>query len=236
MYVYASYCYAGRVVPAQRSSGVPRRRTGESSAGRARWGAISRGQIVEAATSLVRAGAYDRMTIRGLAAGLGVSPMSLYRHVSGKDDLLDEVVDALLGELWLPRAQEDDWRAWTCEAAERLRRFLVGQPAALHVYLRHPVVSASAIARMEAMIRVLRNAGLSQEAALEAYGAVHTYTIGFAALEASRAGEPRASDDKSDLARQLAAYATPEQFASGLGYLLDGILLRAGQMGLTSPR
>lgn len=72
-------------------------------------------------------------------------------------------------------------------------------------------------------MRVLREAGLSEVAARRAYGAIHTYTIGFAALEASRAREARAEHDADDLARQLAAYTTPQQFAKGLGYLLEGV-------------
>jgi hypothetical protein len=50
---------------------------------------------------------------------------------------------------------------------------------------------------------------------------VHTYTIGFAALEASRAR--RDPGDASALARQLAAYTTTGQFTEGLRYLLEGI-------------
>jgi TetR/AcrR family tetracycline transcriptional repressor len=195
-------------------SGAPRR---------AAWGSISREHVVEAATRAVRSGGYDQMTIRSLAAELGVAPMSLYRHVRDKDDLLDEVVDRLLARRWRPRANVEDWRAWIAEAAEKLRQFLVTQPAALHVYLRHPVVSPAAIARMNAMMDVLRKAVANEEAARRAYAALHTYTIGFAALAASRAGSLPAAEDTDSLARQLAAYVTPLQFSVGLAYLLDGI-------------
>src|SRR5215475_14807937 len=100
-----------------------------TSDGRAPWGSLARGDIVEAAVSLVEAGGYEDMSIRNLAAELGVSPMSLYRHIRDKDDLLDEVVDILLAEVWRPAADEDDWRAWIIEAAARMRQFLVTQPA-----------------------------------------------------------------------------------------------------------
>ncbi|MCL4414010.1 MAG: TetR/AcrR family transcriptional regulator [Acidimicrobiales bacterium] len=213
---------------AEKGPGRPRAKTRmKASSRRVRWGTISREQVVDAATRVVRAGGYEQMTIRSLASELGVSPMSLYRHVRDKDDLLDEVVDTLLGEVWRPRAPEDEWRLWVSEAADKLRGFLVSQPAALHVYLAHPVVSPSARARMEAMMRVLREAGLSEAPARRAYGAIHTYTLGFAALEASRAREARADHEADDLARQLAAYTTPKQFAEGLGYLLEGIFLSA---------
>ena len=193
------------------------------------WGTITRDDIIRAAVEIVSAGGYEQMTIRGLAAQLGVAPMSLYRHIRDKDDLLDEVVDRLLAPAWRPSAAEDDWQAWVTEAAARLRHFLVTQPAALHIYLSHPVVSPAAIERMNTMLDVLRRTGADEETTGRAYGALHTYTIGFAALEASRAGwAPDSARDTNRLASQLAAYTTTEQFMDGLRYLLDGIGRHAG--------
>ena len=192
------------------------------------WGSISRDQVVTEATKVVKAGGYQEMTIRSLAAELGVSPMSLYRHVRDKDDLLDEVADRLLAEVWQPHANESDWQRWVAEAADKLRRFLVTQPAALHVYLKHPVASPSAIARMNAMMQVLRRGVVDEDVARRAYAAVHTYTIGFAALEASRSAWTP-DDAEDELVSQLAAYTTSQQFAVGLRYLLQGIAHDAAQ-------
>lgn len=190
---------------------------------RAGWGTITREQVVEAATRTVRAGNFEKMTIRGLAAELGVAPMSLYRHVRDKDDLLDEVVDRMLARRWRPKTDPCDWTAWTKEAAERFRNFLMAQPAALHVYLDHPVISPAAIERMETMLDVLRSAGFDEPSARRVYGTVHTYTIGFAALEASRARSAKAGGMGGEIAEQLASYTTPRQFSEGLAFLLDGI-------------
>jgi TetR/AcrR family transcriptional regulator, tetracycline repressor protein len=195
----------------------------QAPAGRVPWGTISRRDIVQAAVRIAADGGDGEISIRGLAASLGVAPMSLYRHIRDKDDLLGEVVDHLLAGVWRPAIAEDDWRAWTVEAASRLRDFLVSHPAALHVYLSRPVVSPAALDRMDAMMRVLRRTGIGEETARSAYGAVHTYTIGFAALEASRARRGPDSGDAGDLARQLAAYTTTGQFTQGLRYLLEGI-------------
>ena len=216
--------YSGPVaVQVRRARHAPRAEVAKPETGRTPWGSITRPQIIEAAMAVVKAGGYDRMTVRSLAGELGVAPMSLYRHVRDKDDLLDEVVDRLLASAWRPRCGRDDWRAWLAEAADRLRRLLVSQPAALHVYLRHPVVSPAAVARMEAMMAVLRQAGADEEAARRAYAAVHTYTVGFAALEASRASWAPPEAAAGSLAGELAAYTTPAQFAQGLRCLLDGI-------------
>jgi TetR/AcrR family transcriptional regulator, tetracycline repressor protein len=163
------------------------------------------------------------MTIRSLAAELEVSPMALYRHVRNKDDLLTEVVDRLFAGSWQPRARRGNWRAWTVEAAERFRDFLVSQPAALYVYLQHPVVSPTSVARMTAMLDVLRSAGFGDRAAHRAYAAVHTYTLGFAALEASRARAAAAAEPADKLRKELASFTTPRQFKEGLTFLLDGI-------------
>jgi len=213
----------GEPAPVTEPFGQPR---SDPSISRAPWGSISREEIVEAAVTIVEAGGYEEMSIRSLAAEVGVAPMSLYRHIRDKDDLLDEVVDRLLAGAWRPMAGDDGWEAWVIEAAANLRQFLVTQPAALHAYLRHPVVSPAAVERMDAMMSVLRRAGLDEATARSAYGALHTYTIGFAALEASRAGSVPDSEDVSGLAHQLAAYTTAGQFMEGLRYLLEGIARR----------
>jgi TetR/AcrR family transcriptional regulator, tetracycline repressor protein len=226
--------------------GVPRRAQPQELApaaaatqrGRAAWGTISREQVVQAAMRFVEAGDFEKMTIRSIARELGVAPMSLYRHVRNKGDLLGEVVDRLQERSWRPGVTESDWRAWVAEAADKLRHFLVTQPAALHVYLRHPVVSPAAMARMKAMTDVLGQSGADVEAVRRAYAAIHTYTVGFAALEASWGDrlpiDDNRGDGNDDLAEQLAAYTTPSQFAVGLRYLLDGIE-RDAETGSTPP-
>jgi hypothetical protein len=109
----------------------------------------------------------------------------------------------------------------------------VEEPAALYVYLRHPVVSTSAIRRMEMMLGVLSEAGFDPVSSKAAYAAIQTYTIGFAALEASRAGSThRRATDRTEV--ELAAFTTPAQFASGLHFLLAGIQHEAA--GAVSPR
>jgi hypothetical protein len=114
---------------------------------------------------------------------------------------------------------------WIREGAERLRQLLITEPVALQTYLSHPVTLPNAIARMEAMLDVLRTAGFSPAEAEGAYAAVHTYTIGFAALEASRAANLGGSSDSADdpLRKRLARFTTAAQFRKGLTYLLEGL-------------
>lgn len=207
---------------------MPRSARGDAAPPRAAWGSLSREQVVAAATDVVASRGYEQLTIRGLARDLGVSPMALYRHVRDKDDLLTDVVDRLLRTAWRPRTATERRREWLIEAADRLRRFLVNQPAALHVYLRRPAVSPSARTRMRAMLAVLEELTGDACGAHEAYAVLQTYTIGFAALEVSRTGAELGAEVPEALAEELAAYTSPHQFAQGLGYLLDGMQQRFG--------
>jgi TetR/AcrR family transcriptional regulator, tetracycline repressor protein len=190
---------------------------------RAKWGTITREHLVDAATDEVAAGRYEQLTIRSLAAQLGVAPMTLYRHVRDKEDLLGEVVDRLLAQAWEPAAPASDTWAWIMEAADRLRRFLVEQPAALQVFLSHPVTSPAAMTRLTAMLEVLRAGGLDESSARKCYLGVHTYTLGFAALEASRArwvaNIPQPEDPDTSW---LASMTGAKQFADGLRALIAG--------------
>lgn len=190
---------------------------------RAPWGSLTRRQVVDAATRAVRAGGFEKMTIRSLATDLQVSPMALYRHVQDKDDLLAEVVDRLFARRWKPRAAAADSREWITEAAERFRDFLIHEPAALYLYLKQPVVSRTAILRMQMMLDVLRNTGLDESGARRVYAILHTYTIGFAALEASRARSANSGLPTGETTQLLASFTTSRQFSDGLAYLLVAV-------------
>ncbi|MGA7834727.1 MAG: TetR/AcrR family transcriptional regulator C-terminal domain-containing protein [Acidimicrobiales bacterium] len=191
---------------------------------RARWGSLTRDQIVDAAISAVEEGHYEDMTIRSLASSLGVAPMSLYRHIRDKDDLLDEITDRLLSTTWRPKKGSEDWREWIVANSKRFRHLLVTQPAVLHVYLSHPVASPAALERMRFVLGVLRDAGFSDAGARRTYAALHTYTIGFSALEASRSKWDSASEKTDAVMRELATFTTARQFVAGLEMLLAGAL------------
>ena len=75
---------------------------------------------------------------------------------------------------------------------------------------------------MESMLKILREAGYDTAASKTAYAAMQTYTVGFAALETSRAGWTP-PEGASRTASELAAMTSPKQFAGGLRYLLSGI-------------
>ena len=71
---------------------------------------LSRERVLRAAISLADEGGIDSLTMRGLGRALGVEAMSLYNHVANKDDLLDGMVDVVVGDIVVPPAGTP-WRS-----------------------------------------------------------------------------------------------------------------------------
>src|SRR5580692_4793248 len=61
--------------------------------------ALTRERVVAEALAIISADGASALGMRALAARLGVVPGALYRHVRGKEQLLDFVLDAVLGEV-----------------------------------------------------------------------------------------------------------------------------------------
>lgn len=180
---------------------------------------------MDEALALVDAEGLDALSSRAVAQRLGVTPMALYRHVRDMDDLLGEAVDRLLADLGTPPASKD-WRRWLERFASGLRRMLVDHPAALGLFHRQPVTSPAARARFRRAVAVLEDAGFSSQAAMDAYAAVHTFTIGFCGLEAGRNLAPQQSlldgPDDADAAR-IRGFVNEDGFLRGLRALIAGL-------------
>jgi AcrR family transcriptional regulator len=71
---------------------------------------LSRERVIRAATEIADAEGLDALSMRGVAAKLGVATMSTYRHVAGKDDLVVLMADAAFGELDYPGPPPAGWR------------------------------------------------------------------------------------------------------------------------------
>ncbi|MGH9019558.1 MAG: TetR/AcrR family transcriptional regulator [Acidimicrobiales bacterium] len=185
-------------------------------------GRISREEVIDTAMRIVAAGDSSNLSMRRLARELGVAPMTLYGYVQDRDDLLDAVVDRLLSRSWRPTIDAADPGAWLSAAAVNLYQLLVAEPSALHIYLVRPVTSESALARMAEMRRVLALAGVDPDETLSAYATIHTYTIGFAALAASRLRHASSAEGGGPEA-ELRAFTDFDQFRKGLALILAGL-------------
>ncbi|RJK97776.1 TetR/AcrR family transcriptional regulator [Vallicoccus soli] len=117
-------------------------------------------QVGDAAVALADAQGLDAVTVRAVAAQLGVAPMTLYTYVPGRDELLDLMVDLVHREE-LP-ALRGGWR----ERAEQVARERLDR-ARRHPWLlevatrRRPPLGPGTIGTYERELVALDGAGLS---------------------------------------------------------------------------
>jgi len=189
--------------------------------------ALSRDEIVQAAAGYASTGGLADLTIRQLATDLDVTPMALYRHIRDKDDILEAVADRLIGDLDLP-SDDLPWPEYLAAMVRSLRGLLREHPAIIGLYTREPLTTPAARRRLAAARTALGRAGFDEAAATRAYATIHTFTIGFCALEAGRGlidtTTPAPAEDPDD--RALHEFVTDEQFEHGLEVIVAGIVTK----------
>ena len=84
-------------------------------------------RIAEAAVAIADTEGLDAVTMRRLATALGVAPMAAYRYVSGKDELIELMVDFVYGQLPLD-TPADGWREAMHSLAVHLRAMNLAHP------------------------------------------------------------------------------------------------------------
>ncbi|MFI2281220.1 TetR/AcrR family transcriptional regulator [Nocardia beijingensis] len=132
-------------------------------------------RIAEVAVTVADAEGLDAVTMRRLATELGVAPMAAYRYVTGKDELLELMVDFVYGELDLPDG-DDGWRATVRSVALRIREVLVAHPWVTRVTCGAPTPNQVAVT--EAVLVALDGLGLDVDTAMAVFSTVTAYVHG----------------------------------------------------------
>jgi AcrR family transcriptional regulator len=201
---------------------------------------LSRERVLRAALRMADEEGIEALSMRKLALKLGVKAMSLYNHVTNKDDILDGIVDMVVGEIEVPDIAIE-WKT------AMLRRAI----SAHGVLLRHPWATMAIVSRMNvgpAMLRYidatlgcLREAGFSFEMADHAWNAIDSHIYGFTLQELNFPLEPSEYSeaaknfvsfiprDRYPYFHQLTHYVMEgrydglHDFEFGLGLILDGL-------------
>ena len=145
---------------------------------------ISRDAILDETAALADERGLDAVSMRAVAARLGVTPMALYHHVRDKDDLLDGLVERLLAELELPDPSLPPEQRLH-ELASGMRTVAARHPDTFLMFLRRPVVTPEALALRDSVYDALRDAGAPDQLVPRIERLLSTFVIGFAASEAA---------------------------------------------------
>jgi AcrR family transcriptional regulator len=161
---------------------------------------LDRRRVLAAAIEFIDEHGLEALTMRRMGAHLGVEGMALYRHVTGRDDLLDGVVELVVDELYgdpevylLP---QHGWQDYLQRLAHGVRRIALAHPAVFPLIATRPPAAPwvrpplRSLRWLESFLEALTTHGFSDGAAVAAYRAYTGFLLGHLLLEVSQRGVP----------------------------------------------
>jgi len=121
---------------------------------------LSRDRVLRAAVTLADKGGIESLSMRKLADELGVVPMALYKHVASKDELVDGMIDVVVGEID-PPITGTDWMSAVRQRILSARRALLRHPWAPQMIESRKNPTPVVLAYMDSMIGMFRAGGFS---------------------------------------------------------------------------
>ncbi len=134
--------------------------------------------MLRAAVELADRDGVEGLSMRRLAAELGVVPMALYKHVANKDELLDGMIDVVVAEIDPPRT-DTDWKTAVRERILSARRALLRHPWASRVMESRTRPTPIVMAYMDSMIAMFTGGGFSIDLTHHVMHALGSRMIGF---------------------------------------------------------
>ncbi|MER7946070.1 TetR/AcrR family transcriptional regulator [Streptomyces sp. NPDC096079] len=169
---------------------------------------LTPGRIAEAAIGIADREGFAAVTMRKVAAELGVAPMAAYRHVDGKDELWALMVDRVSAELEPPEAAEG-WRETLRTYAHRTRDGMLRHPWLAQLPTPLFALTPNRMAAAERQLAALDGLGLDVDTMMAAFRAVASYVHGAVQSEVAIAqymreqGWENADETRRGLAPQM---------------------------------
>jgi AcrR family transcriptional regulator len=189
---------------------------------------LSLDRIVEAAVRAADAEGLDAVSMGRVAAELGTAPMSLYRHVSGKEELLTLMVDAAWGPTPDGPVPDEGWRAGLARWAWALRAGARRHPWVVRIPLNGLPIMPNEVAWFENALACLAGSGLSEARKASVIMLLAGYVRNIATTEADIEAAIRASglapgQWMASYPRMLAELADPARFPALTRFIAAGV-------------
>jgi AcrR family transcriptional regulator len=143
---------------------------------------LSKERVLATAVALADEGGVDALSMRKIAQALGVVPMALYKHVANKNELLDGMIDVLVGEID-PPAGDPDWKTVIRRRVLSARRMLLRHPWAPEVIESRMKARTSptpvVMEYLDSMIGIFRAGGFSIDLVHHAMHVMGSRLMGF---------------------------------------------------------
>lgn len=196
---------------------------------------LSREAIARTALELVDQEGAAALSVRSVAARLGVGAMSLYRHVEGRDAMVADVVALLLDEIDLNELPGVTWQDGAKAVGRALRAMALRHPKAFELVAaaasdRPPLVGYAARLR-----RFYLSRGVPAEAFEEVWSILDAFETGFLLLETQALIRPPAgAGDEADaldaetreLSVRMPRTLGEAAYEEGMTIIVDGLARR----------
>jgi AcrR family transcriptional regulator len=146
---------------------------------------LSRERVLRAAIKVADQSGLESLTMRRLAEELGAEAMSLYYHVTNKENLLDGIADAVVAEIndvvaaiGAPSAGAD-WKAAVRQRILSARQVLLRHPWAPRVLETRTSTSLAVLLYYDGLLRLMRDGGFSYDLIHHALHALGSRALGF---------------------------------------------------------
>ena len=139
---------------------------------------LSRERVLSTAVALADQEGIESLSMRKLAQELDVVPMALYRHVANKDELLNALVDVVVGEID-PPLEGADWKTALRARILSARRALLRHPWASRLMESRTTPTPVVLGYMDSMIGTFRTGGFSLDLTHHALHAMGSRMFGF---------------------------------------------------------
>jgi AcrR family transcriptional regulator len=189
---------------------------------------LTRERVLQAAVDLADRDGLGALTMRRLGAELGVEAMSLYKHVANKEEILDGILELVVGEIEVP-SEGGDWKEAMRRRAISARTVLGRHSWAIGLLEARGTSGRAALRYLDAILGNLRSAGFSVENAVHAFWLLDCHVYGHVIQETSIAANT--SDEVTASARSIVERISPDEYphlveagehALAFGSSLDG--------------
>ncbi|BBH71797.1 TetR family transcriptional regulator [Actinoplanes sp. OR16] len=140
---------------------------------------LNRDRVLRAAVDLADSIGLEQLSMRRLATELDVVPMALYKHVANKDELLDGMVDVVVGDIDPPAGPGADWKPAVRQRILSARRTMLRHPWASRAIEKRQAPTTVVLAYMNSVIGMLRAGGMSAALTHHAMHALGSRILGF---------------------------------------------------------
>jgi AcrR family transcriptional regulator len=145
--------------------------------------AARREQILEAALRIADRDGFEGLTMRKLAAELGVSAPIVYRHFVDKASILDAIVRQMTLSRAFERRSTTDWKSWLRETFTFTYRELTAHPGMLEILASSGPFTEHAMHVADEVLAALESAGFPPERAARVFRWLMGYTLGAVTME-----------------------------------------------------